>query len=569
MQIITVDESRCIGCNACVRVCPVHANITRLKPNTTDEFVTSIDSEACINCGECVKVCRHGARDYHDHFDQFKEMFESGKEMILIVAPSIRTSFPYGAWKTLLSWLRENGNCKIYDVGFGADICSYMYNQYVTKHPDQKLITQPCPAVVNYIQKYKPELIPYLSPVLSPVGCLATWLKKYQHETAPQFMLSPCIAKTSEAGREGLYDYNVTFRSLAKYLEKRKVDLDDEVEFKFDSREGSIGRMYPMPSGLKETMLMLNPNLVIRNTEGIHELYPALDRYAQTADERKPDILDVLNCRHGCNRGTALPENDTSLLEVEQIMNDITARSIREVSGSFLGIGRFKRFKEFDKTLHLEDFLTSYKDESAHRPKLKPEDYDAIFAHMHKRDFASQNINCGACGYKHCRDMAYAIYYKLNVRENCVYYLKHRMKKQYAQLKNMYDACLAEIEKISQVSQQMQNTQEEILSDSEEMKEKATELSKSIGGLQQLSQECQQYYQGKQPDTLTADDFIKLQEFAASIGTMSEDYSEMTMDFGEHSEGIYEQLQTMTTAVSSLTELSVNLEYAMKENSED
>ena len=58
---------------------------------------------------------------------------------------------------------------------------------------------------------------------------------------------------------------------------------------------------------------------------------------------------------------------------------------------------------------------------------------------MHKNDFVSQNINCGACGYKRCKDMAYAIYYKLNVRENCVYYLKQTMKDQYAELKRKYD----------------------------------------------------------------------------------------------------------------------------------
>lgn len=446
MQIITVDENKCIGCNACVRVCPVHANITRIKEGTSDEFITTIDSKTCINCGECVKVCRHNARGYHDHIEEFKQAFESKKEMILIVAPAIRTSYPDGSWKVLLSWLKRNSNCRIYDVGFGADICSYMHNKYLTENPNRKLITQPCPAVVNYIQKYKPELIPYLSPVLSPVGCLAVWLKKYQKENAPMFMLSPCIAKTSEAGREGLYDYNVTFKNLDKYVNKKRIDWDGPADFKFDAMEGSIGRMYPMPSGLKETMLMLNPGLVIRNTEGVHDLYPSLERYAETPDAGKPDILDVLNCRHGCNRGTALPEDDTTLLEVEQIMHQITEKSIRETSGGFLGIGKFKRFKEFDKTLKLSDFLTRYKDESAHRPKLTAEDYERVFQHMHKFDFISQNINCGACGYKHCKDMAYAIHYNLNVRENCIYYLKQSIKDRYAELEAKYNEAIKALE---------------------------------------------------------------------------------------------------------------------------
>ena len=444
MDIITVDEKHCVGCNACVRVCPVHANITRLKENTTDEFITTIDPNACINCGECVKICRHNARNYHDHIDKFIEYFEAKKEMILIVAPSVRTNFPDGTWKTLLALLKKNGNCRIYDVGFGADICSYIYNKYMTDHPGKKLITQPCPAVVNYIQKYQPELIPYLSPVMSPVGCLAVWLRKYQHESAPMFMLSPCIAKTSEAEREGFYDYNVTFRNLARYMEQRGADLNQLEEFQFDAKEGTIGRMYPMPSGLKETMLILNPSLVIRNSEGVQDLYPGLERYAQTPDGKKPDILDVLNCRHGCNCGTAAPEEEPSLLDVEQTMHTIMEDSIRETAGGFLGIGRMKQFKEFEKILELPDFLTSYRDESIHRQKLTMQEYEEVFIQMHKIDPASRNLNCGACGYSKCRDMAYAIHYHLNVKENCFDYLKKRMKDEYSELKQKYETLLLE-----------------------------------------------------------------------------------------------------------------------------
>ena len=364
--------------------------------------------------------------------------------MILIVAPAIRTSFPDGTWKTLLALLRRYGNCRIYDVGFGADICSYIYNKYMTEHPGKKIITQPCPAVVNYIQKYQPELIPYLSPVMSPVGCLAVWLRKYQHESAPMFMLSHCIAKTSEAEREGFYDYNVTFRNLAKYMKKHKADLNELEDFQFDSKEGTIGRMYPMPSGLKETMLMLNPSLVIRNSEGIQDLYPGLERYAQTPDGKKPDILDVLNCRHGCNCGTAVQEEETSLLDVEQIMHTIMEDSIQETNGGIFGIGRFKEFKEFDKVLEMQDFLTSYRDESVHRASLTMQDYENVFTQMHKLDPASRNLNCGACGYSRCRDMAYAIHHHLNVKENCFDYLKKRMKDEYSELKAKYETLLVE-----------------------------------------------------------------------------------------------------------------------------
>ena len=114
-----------------------------------------------------------------------------------------------------------------------------------------------------------------------------------------------------------MVNYGGNNRNCSRY------DWDGKADFSFDAAEGGIGRMYPMPSGLKETMLMLNPNLVIRNAEGVHDLYPALERYAQTEDRKKPDVLDVLNCEFGCNQGTAVPETVANLMEVESIMDNI------------------------------------------------------------------------------------------------------------------------------------------------------------------------------------------------------------------------------------------------------
>ncbi|MDE5753549.1 MAG: 4Fe-4S binding protein [Oscillospiraceae bacterium] len=568
MQIITVDESRCVGCNACVRVCPVHANVTRLKEGTTDEFVTGIDSEACINCGECVKVCMHHARGYKDNLKEFTETFESNKPMILIVAPAIRTSFPDGAWRVLLSWLRQNGNCKIYDVGYGADICTFMYNKYITENGGKKLVTQPCPAIVNYMQKYQPEKLEYLSPVLSPAGCLAVWLRKYKGETRPMFMLSPCIAKTSEAQREHTFDYNVTFRHLEKYVSKKGIQWEDRVQFEFDAVEGSIGRLYPMPGGLKENLAMLNQGLIVRNAEGPHSVYDRLDRYFQTEDKQKPDVLDVLNCEYGCNHGTALPSEAATLMEIESTMDDIATRSIRETQGGFLGIGRFKRFKEFDKNLKLSDFLTKYHDERVYTKNPTMDDYTRIFDSMRKFDIASQSVNCGACGYKTCRDMACAIFRGMNVRENCIYYLKHSLKSNYKKLKKVYDACVEEMLKINQVSIQISTSQEDILSSTNDISHKSEELCGNISRLQKFCQSCLQYYQNKQADSLTQEDFAKMQQFITAIGTMTQSYYDVAKDFADRSGDIHEQIQTMSVSLSELSELSDKLQHVMTQDTE-
>ena len=46
-----VDESYCVACGCCVKVCPLKA-ITVLKGITA-----RVDRERCVGCGKCAKEC--------------------------------------------------------------------------------------------------------------------------------------------------------------------------------------------------------------------------------------------------------------------------------------------------------------------------------------------------------------------------------------------------------------------------------------------------------------------------------------------------------------------------------
>lgn len=569
-EIITVDANKCIGCNACVRVCPVHANVTKAREGEIDKFFTTVDYDKCINCGECVKACGHEARSYIDDIERFKTDLENGKALTLVVAPAIRTSFPNNKWKALLAWIRNKGNCRIYDVGYGADICTYMHAKYIESHPGARIMTQPCPAIVNYVQMYKPELIKNLSPVLSPAGCTAAYLRTYANDRNTMYMLSPCLAKTSESRREKVFDFNVTFRRLEEYAMQNGLNWNN-YNFEFDSiagdpAEGTIGRIYPMPGGLKETLLMVNRDLVIRTAEGPHTVYDRLNRYAQTSDNDKPDVLDVLNCEHGCNHGTATPTSVADLMTVETIMDDISATSIKELAGNRFGFGRMKRFKSFEKTLHLEDFLTSYTNHQVYIRYPNEAELNTIFNTMLKTTEEDKCINCGACGYKTCHDMATAIFLGMNVRENCIHYLKHSLRSDYDAIKATHIACAESINIMNQVCVTIQRNQSDMTVAANEIDEKAKSLIDNINRLQAFTQTCLNHY-GDIPDVdLKPEDFGKMKQFVSAIGTMSATYREMTQGFIGQSSVIKDRTNTLFTTIESLVAISNDLRKVISED---
>ena len=57
------------------------------------------------------------------------------------------------------------------------------------------MIAQPCPVIVNYVEKHQPELIDLLAPVHSPMMCTAIYLRKYAGVSRPLSLSFPLYRK--------------------------------------------------------------------------------------------------------------------------------------------------------------------------------------------------------------------------------------------------------------------------------------------------------------------------------------------------------------------------------------
>ena len=448
--LILNDPDTCVGCNRCIRFCPVEgANIAY---SDGDNIRVRIDSDHCIACGACIKACQHGSRDYEDDTERFLNDLQSGVPISLFAAPANRTNGEN--WGRLLTWLRQLGVRKIYDVSLGADICVWGYIRYIQRNKPRAVITQPCPAIVNYIRIYNQALLPYLSPVQSPMLCAAIFMKKYEGINDRLAALSPCIAKSNEFEQTGYVEYNVTLKKLYNYIRLHGITLPMQ-QTGFDHAESSLGQLFSMPGGLRENVeLYLGKGMRIDKSEGQDIVYKALKEFSEESPEFYPAIFDVLNCLDGCNFGTGT-DQERSLLEVNSIMDD-ARKSVIE--------GRDKSdfdalYEEFDSVLHLNDFLRKYTPAASRSFDVSYDQIESAFKKLGKETDVERKFDCSACGADSCLDMAKQIASGLNITENCIQKTRDDVHREHtavlelstANLDNIKDI-LADISQIKQLT---------------------------------------------------------------------------------------------------------------------
>ena len=421
----------CVGCNRCISVCPVLQANHAVTEGTGN--IVKVDGDSCVHCGACMDICQHKARDYQDDTDRFFADLARGERISLLLAPAFIANYPE-QYRKVLGYLKSIGANHIISISFGADITTWAYLNWITKHNLVGGISQPCPAVVDYIENYVPELVSKLVPIHSPMMCGAIYAKKYMNVTDKLAFISPCIAKKSEITRPqnaGFIEYNVTFEHLMKKLEG--VDLSRYTAF--DEIEYGLGSVYPQPGGLRENVEhFLGRDVFIRQIEGEKHVYHFLEVYADRVKSGKelPFMVDALNCGGGCIYGTATnPENemnDDILLEIHNQRVKSNKHNKKSAWSKEINYAaRLKLLNEQFKNLNLDDFVCTYEAKDNRLEEVPEEVLENIFMKMKKFEPEQRNINCGVCGYKNCKTMATAVACGINVVDNCIHYVKDEL----------------------------------------------------------------------------------------------------------------------------------------------
>ena len=430
-------NDNCVGCNKCIRACScLGAMIAEEMEDGSN--VIQVDGAKCISCGDCFDDCEHKAIEYVDDTEAFFEALKKGERISILIAPAFLANYPR-EYESVLGGLKKLGVNRMISVSFGADITTWGYLNYVKKNNFLGGISQPCPAVVSYIENYAPELLPKLFPVQSPMMCAAIYCRKTLGITDKLAFISPCIAKKLEIESErgkGMISYNVTFDHLMKYVRKHNItgpSCKDEIEY-------GLGSVYPMPGGLKENVYwFLGEDAFVRQMEGESHMYHYLEQNKEAIAKGRTSYLfvDALNCAQGCLYGTGTEaeknKTDDVLMEMMRIRQSSKNNKLHHTWSRRLSPDqRLKQLNKQFSHLNLEDYLCTYTDRSQECQSAVPTDAELndIYNEMGKKTSISRKINCCCCGYETCQEMAIAIHNGYNHKENCIHYVKDQVEEE-------------------------------------------------------------------------------------------------------------------------------------------
>ena len=431
LGVYTAGE-QCKKCYSCVRICPTKAIVVHSGE-------ANIIAEKCISCGYCVGGCSQGAKKVRSSVAEVVALLESGRACAAIVAPSFPAAFPDLDATRLVGALAACGFAGVHEVAYGADLVSdeyfRLYRQLVASGDHGFIISSPCPAVVSYVEKICPELVPYLARIKSPMEAMATVVRErtagaggHAAPTAVVFV-GPCVAKKDEAVRSSLVDEVLTFQELHELFEARGVDPEQQEARPFDPPHANLGRIYPVTGGLLKAAaidddLLESPVAVVEGSTRVTELLQSLNESVRAGRNVETRLFDLLFCE-GCIAGPAITGELDLQGRKKLIVDYMKARPRVRDTRESTPVSREHRGLDLSKAFHAEPSL---------EVPVPEEDIRRILAVTGKVR-PEHELNCRACGYGSCREKAVAVFRGIAEVEMCLPYLITKLETAISDLK--------------------------------------------------------------------------------------------------------------------------------------
>lgn len=392
-------------CYTCVRDCPAKA--IRIV-----EGQAEVVSERCVACGNCVRTCSQHAKSIYDSTGEVEALLASGRPVAAIVAPSFPTDFGDCDSSWFVGMLRAMGFAVVSEVSFGADLVAKEYRKLLSRADGRRYIATNCPAIVAFVERYHPELVPSLAPIVSPMVAIARVLRKLHGEGLRIVFIGPCIAKKGEIVSEQLddeVDAGLTFIELRRMLAKRRISPDNVAPSDFDGPHGGPGGLFPISRGLLQAA-HIEEDLVdgrVVAADGRAQFVEAIEEFERGHLGAK--LLEILAC-NGCINGPGIGSRDSLFAR-----RNAVSKYVRERTSRF----DWHKWREDVDACDDIDLYRDFLPDDQRLPAPSDDEVRQILRRMGKNR-TEDELNCGACGYDTCREHAIAIYKGLAESEMCL-----------------------------------------------------------------------------------------------------------------------------------------------------
>ncbi len=263
---------------------------------------------------------------------------------------------------------------------------------------DRPIFSSTCPAVVSYIEKFYPQFVDYLAPIVSPMIAMGRLIKQSYNPQAKVVFIGPCAAKKAESKDEnvaGVIDAVLTFPELKEMFTAKKINPEVEPDEKFSGPKPNTARLFAIAGGLlKITGYMddIQHNEII-NAHGRDYVISLLSEIAQGDIDAR--FINFFFC-HGCIDGPAI-DNDLSIFRRRELIAKYAESDTDPEQTE----------SDLQKYSHI-DLKRKFKAQAVPLPVPSNSEIQEILDKMGKSNKMNR-FNCGACGYRTCWELATAV----------------------------------------------------------------------------------------------------------------------------------------------------------------
>ncbi|RKY89833.1 histidine kinase [candidate division KSB1 bacterium] len=443
MSTVYTIKEKCRKCYSCIRICPAKA--IKLEKGE----IKTIESR-CILCGSCFKVCPQNAKGFKTGFEKVKQMLDSGEKLIACLDPSFPAVLDVGTPRQLVTAVKKLGFSEVWEVAFGAELVAREYNKLLKQGKMKTIISSVCPAIVQYVEKFVPELVKFLAPIVSPVIAVGKLIKERHNPEAKVVYIGPCLARIGEIREKevrGYIDEVLIFHDLAEMFEEKSIDRTRQEESEFDGYKPCLARLSSVSGGLLRSIGQkidpLEESIVV--TSGRYRSVRAIHGLEKGHIVAK--FLDLLFCQ-GCIDGPFI-DREISITGRRQIIANYIKTEYKRVGG--VNQDDIKKFEDLDlkRGFKIQNLLL--------RMPTEKEIQD-VLAKIDKTE-PYKNLDCGACGYETCREKAIAVLQGLAEIDMCLPYLLDHHKELYKQLEKSHKELQESHRKLEEAQQQLIQTE--------------------------------------------------------------------------------------------------------------